>query len=295
MISSYTLIMTNIVKALRVNQWLKNSLIFLPSIYANELDVSLFKDLCIVFFSFSLLVSSTYIINDINDVDSDRSHPEKKYRPIASGEYSLKFWLVLSIILFLISKITLYVLNYKLLIFSTSYLILTLLYTFKLKFIKFLDILVISILFLLRILIGGPYFNITISTYLYIFVFFICLGIVSGKKYSIRNNPQIINNNTKEFLLTAYKLKELKIIIYISFFASSFCYLSWVFDTTEFLSFEQCFLFLSSIFLVYFKKLFINQTLKNKTEDIFKIMASNTQIQFSLISFFISALIGFFL
>ena len=73
------------IKILRVEQWTKNFIIFIPTILANNFQVLSSYKIYIVFLSFSLLASSTYIFNDIKDVEQDRIHPEKKFRPLASG------------------------------------------------------------------------------------------------------------------------------------------------------------------------------------------------------------------
>ena len=84
---------------LRPSQWLKNSLIFLPLVMAQRFEIDLLIKCFEGMFLFSILASSIYIFNDIEDVASDTNHPKKKFRPIASGEinlitaYSL-FWIL---------------------------------------------------------------------------------------------------------------------------------------------------------------------------------------------------------
>ncbi|MEL0309001.1 MAG: UbiA family prenyltransferase, partial [Flavobacteriaceae bacterium] len=76
------------IKILRIQQWSKNLIIFLPLTLLQEFETLLNIEIYLIFFSFSLLVSSTYIFNDIRDQDQDKLHPKKKIRPIASGEMS---------------------------------------------------------------------------------------------------------------------------------------------------------------------------------------------------------------
>ena len=100
-----------IIKAIRVKQWLKNLPIFMPSITAGVLNVDLFFELIIIFFSFSLIVSSTYIFNDLIDLESDKFHPVKKYRPIASGHLTISHWIFISALCLVTGKLVLYMIN----------------------------------------------------------------------------------------------------------------------------------------------------------------------------------------
>tara|TARA_B100000902_G_scaffold399611_1_gene471347 strand:+ start:1981 stop:2847 length:867 start_codon:yes stop_codon:yes gene_type:complete len=283
-----------IIKAIRVKQWLKNLPIFMPSITAGVLNVDLFFELIIIFFSFSLIVSSTYIFNDLIDLESDKFHPVKKYRPIASGHLTISHWIFISALCLITGKLVLYMINTELLIFSTVYLILTISYSLKFKYVKFLDILTISFLFLLRVLIGGPSFNIPITNELYVFVFFICLGIVSGKKLSIRNNSAIKDNPTKTFLMSKYSNIDLISTMYVSFLISSLVYLIWILMTKKIFITDQNPLYLISSFicLVIFKLVFIVETLKYRTEDIFDLLSSNRRFQLSLLFFLTMAITG---
>tara|TARA_A100000164_G_C21817575_1_gene728661 strand:+ start:142 stop:1008 length:867 start_codon:yes stop_codon:yes gene_type:complete len=283
-----------ILKSLRVKQWLKNLPIFMPSITAGVLNIDLFFELLTLFFSFSLIVSSTYIFNDLIDLESDKLHPVKKYRPIASGYLTISHWTFISALCLVVGKLVLYTVNTELLIFSTVYLILTVSYSLKFKYVKFLDIITISFLFLLRILIGGPPFKIPITNELYIFVFFICLGIVCGKKLSIRNNSTIKDNLTKKFLISKYSNTVLVSTIYISFLISSLIYLRWILITKQIFITDQNPLYLISsfMFLLIFKLVFIVESLKYRTEDIFDLLSSNIRFQLSLLFFLIMSIIG---
>ena len=98
----------NIQKLLRIPQWAKNIIIFLVLIASGSYDIQLFKLIASVFIGFSLIVSSTYIVNDILDRKSDEKHPSKKYRPIAMGKVSINIAIKLSVILLLIGKLILF-------------------------------------------------------------------------------------------------------------------------------------------------------------------------------------------
>ena len=77
-------------KALRIHQWLKNLLLFVPLLAAHQIgNTQSIGLLLIAFFSFSLCASSVYIINDLLDLESDRSHPRKRFRPFAAARLSI--------------------------------------------------------------------------------------------------------------------------------------------------------------------------------------------------------------
>jgi decaprenyl-phosphate phosphoribosyltransferase len=135
-------------------------------------DFQLFKELSIVFIGFSLIVSSTYIVNDIVDRKSDREHPSKKNRPIATGKVSNNFAVKISITIFLVGKFILSLININLLIFSSLYVVITLFYSYKIKYVKYLDILSVTFLFLVRLVIGGVAIDTEVFTPLFLFVFF---------------------------------------------------------------------------------------------------------------------------
>ena len=71
------------IKILRVEQWIKNLVIFLPAIFANKFSLIFDENLIIVFLGFSIIASSTYIYNDLKDLEQDKLHPVKKNRPLA--------------------------------------------------------------------------------------------------------------------------------------------------------------------------------------------------------------------
>ena len=171
------------IKVLRINQWSKNLLIFVVMFAANSINFTNVSTLSILFFSFSLIVSSTYILNDLMDIQSDQNHPTKKNRPIASGKLSKNKGVIIMIILFFTGNVTIFFLDQNLLFYSLSYVFFTLMYSLKLKYLKYADLINISILFLIRLSIGGEALSINISLSLYIFVFFSSLGVVTGKNF----------------------------------------------------------------------------------------------------------------
>ena len=74
---------------MRPHQWVKNLLVFAPTLLNHRLDPGVLKSLVVTFFAFSFVSSATYINNDLFDLAADRQHPRKSKRPLASGELSI--------------------------------------------------------------------------------------------------------------------------------------------------------------------------------------------------------------
>ena len=135
-------------KLLRPWQWAKNTLIIIPIVLSNSFGLDKFLDSIGIFFLFSFYVSGNYILNDLNDIDLDRNHPEKKYRPIASGEVSEKIAKRIAYFL-LISSLLITFINYEVEIvyLYLIYLFIAVVYTKSLKFVNFIDSIAISTLY----------------------------------------------------------------------------------------------------------------------------------------------------
>jgi len=275
------------IKILRINQWSKNLLIFVVMFAAKSISLTNISTLLILFFSFSFVVSSTYILNDLMDIESDQNHPTKKNRPLASGKISENKAIIIMIILFLTGNLVIFILNQNLLIYSLSYVFFTMMYSFKLKYLKYADLINISILFLIRLSIGGEAISISISLALYIFVFFSSLGVVSGKKLSILGNENIVNSKVKIFLETNYTDSELKNIMNSSFIFSIITYVYWIFliKAPSLEVFSIIILFISLIAFCDFVFYFIKNSYDTNTEEIIEMILSKKRVLFSLLFF----------
>jgi len=181
----------DIIRLIRVKQWYKNLIIFLPLIFSVNLFNIRFLLLTIIgFISLCAISSSYYIINDIIDREKDKKHPEKRNRPIASGK--IKAWqgIILAIISFVIAIVLAINLSLYFTYFVLALFLLTMLYSFFLKNEPFLDILIIAINFVIRAVSGAfvflidnkPYAN--ISPWLILCPFFLSIFLSVGKRES---------------------------------------------------------------------------------------------------------------
>jgi len=134
------------------------------------------------FILFCILSGSEYIINDVIDIESDRKHPVKYKRPLASGKLKKTHALVFAAILIIGVVAGSYLVNIPFLIISISYLILILFYSLILKHLIIVDLLVISIGFVMRAVAGGIAINVRISPWLIVCTFFLALFLALGKR-----------------------------------------------------------------------------------------------------------------
>ena len=256
---------------LRIDNWLKNILIFFPYFLSGgPYNLNEIWNLIKVFFLFSAFVSSTYIINDLIDLESDKAHPTKKNRLIASGQITKKFAIIISALLFFIANVGVIIVQQNILMYLYSYFLLTLCYSLKIKYIKYFDIISISILFCIRLLLGGTVSQLKITNWLLFFVFFTSLGLVSGKKISILISSDKQRSKVKNFLQAKYSEKELKFILKASFLISLISYFFWIFFIKYSLlsNFSIILLVLSFFLLTNFFKGYYLKSITGNSEDV---------------------------
>ena len=170
-------------KLLRPSHWAKNLFLYIPLFFAGEIfNLQKVVELLIGFFAFSLIASSIYIINDYRDVEADRIHPVKRKRPIASGAVSKPAALVFFVLCLAIGGLLAWYVKPKFAFVVGIYFIINLLYSFGLKNISILDILILSIGFVLRVKAGGVAATVAVSEWLMIMVFLLALFMAIAKR-----------------------------------------------------------------------------------------------------------------
>jgi len=171
--------------ALRLYQWLKNILVFVPLFAAHRFfDVDLIVSSTIAFFSFGLCASSVYLLNDLLDLTEDRRHPRKRFRPFASGSLPLVYGLVAAPLLLIASILTALILPLTFLLILSIYYVTTLLYSLRLKRVVILDVILLAILFTERMMAGSAAINIWPSSWLLALSMFIFTSLALVKRYA---------------------------------------------------------------------------------------------------------------
>jgi 4-hydroxybenzoate polyprenyltransferase/phosphoserine phosphatase len=190
-------------RAIRIHQWAKNVLIFLPLLLAHAWAPGLIAGAALAFLSFSLCASATYVVNDLLDLDTDRQHPRKRLRPFAAGDLSALFgvevvvlFLAVSFVLALLVPHVITALSpqlylvfpHRFLIWLTIYLVTTLAYSLRLKRTVLVDVIVLSGLYTIRIVAGSAATGIAVSTWLAGFSIFFFLSLAFVKRFAELEN-----------------------------------------------------------------------------------------------------------
>ncbi len=175
-------------RALRVHQWAKNVLIFLPLLLAHAVGLATFLQSLIAFFSFSLVASSTYIVNDLLDIASDRSHVTKRRRPFAAGDLSALAGATLALVLFAGGVLLSLPLSTRFMVWLLTYVCVTLAYSLYCKRIVIVDVIILSALYTLRIMAGAAAARVPISDWMAGFAIFFFFSLALVKRFSELEN-----------------------------------------------------------------------------------------------------------
>lgn len=144
-----------LLKLLRPHQYIKNTFVLAGVLFSRQWDIYTLLQAAWAFCAFSLSASAVYILNDLSDIEADRAHPKKRYRPLPSGKVSITVARKLAIILFLATFIpTLLLKDWILVSILLAYIVMNIAYSLCLKHIVLLDVFVISMGFMLRLLAG---------------------------------------------------------------------------------------------------------------------------------------------
>ena len=176
--------LVGLLRAMRPRQWTKNILFVFPALVFDarlfHLDqlgsVALCSALLIV------LSGSIYIINDLADLEADRAHPVKKSRPLAAGQVSVGAARFAALLLPLLALVAAYNFNQRLFVVFAIYFLLQIAYSFGLKHVPLLDVLVVAAGFVLRVLAGGVVIDVQLSPWLYTSAGLLALFLVIGKR-----------------------------------------------------------------------------------------------------------------
>jgi 4-hydroxybenzoate polyprenyltransferase len=170
-------------RLVRPSQWIKNLFLFAALVFAKELfEVDKILITLQAFAAFCLTASSVYIINDILDVEADRAHPKKRFRPIAAHSITIPQALVLLAGLIALGLVIVYPLPSKFKVILAGYFVINLAYSFKLKEIMLLDVFIIAAGFMLRVLGGAYAIDVAVSSWLVLCTMFISLFLGFAKR-----------------------------------------------------------------------------------------------------------------
>lgn len=170
------------IRQLRVHQWMKNLLLFVPLLTAFVADRALALTAVLAFLAFSGAASATYIFNDLWDLESDRLHPRKRSRPLASGQIAVAPAVAVASLLLAAALGLAWTLGLSFFLLLLLYLVSTTLYSAQLKRYAFLDVVTLSGLYTIRIIAGSAAVGVQTSVWLLAFSVFLFLSLALIKR-----------------------------------------------------------------------------------------------------------------
>jgi 4-hydroxybenzoate polyprenyltransferase len=180
--------LSSLLKAIRLHQWSKNLLIFVPLLCSHALSTGKLLIALAAFCCFSLTASSAYIVNDLLDIEADRRHPRKGLRPFASGDLSALAGISIAAAFLFIGQVGGRFLSAGFYVWLLAYLAVTLAYSSYLKRFALVDVLTLSGLYILRLLAGGAATQTPISHWLAGFSMFLFLSLAIVKRFAELEN-----------------------------------------------------------------------------------------------------------
>ena len=207
----------NLIKLIRVKDWLKNIIIFLPLIFSAQFFyISYYTDLLIGFLIFCIISSLIYVLNDILDIKRDSEHPTKKIlKPLANGDLSLKSAYLIMLFLSITSVILIFF-QHKLVNHVILYLTISLTYNFYLKKIPFVEIILLASGYIVRIDAGSYIINVESSFLMLSATYFLVIFFLLLKRLcEINNNIDFNSYNTRD-VIKYYKSSYLRTLTFFS-------------------------------------------------------------------------------
>ncbi|AMY22648.1 decaprenyl-phosphate phosphoribosyltransferase [Rhodococcus fascians] len=219
-----------IVKALRPRQWVKNVLVLAAPLAAGSVtDRDVLLSVALAFIVFCFAASGVYLVNDAMDVEADRAHPTKRFRPIAAGVLPVTIAYAMAVVSLGLAVGLSFFANWKLALVIGVYIVIQLAYCFGLKHQAVLDICIVSSGFLLRAIAGGVAASIPLSQWFLLIMAFGSLFMAAGKRYAElqlaeRTGAKIrksLENYTTTYLRFVWTLSATAVVI---------CYGLWAFQ-----------------------------------------------------------------
>lgn len=251
---------------------MKNVFIFLPVFFA--MSRVGWDKACIAFFAFSFIASAVYIFNDLFDIDEDRLHPEKKKRPIAAGQVTVKEAVFLIFLCFSAGMgLLLYLHNIPAIVIAAGYAVMNVLYTIKLKHVAIVDIVIIALGFLMRILIGGVVTGIHLSHWIVLMTFLLALFLAIAKR---RDDVVVFmeTGRTSRKNISGYNLEFVNAVMLLMASTLVVSYIMYTVSEEVILRFGN-FVYLTSFFVItgvirYFQITFVKGRSGNPTAVLLK-------------------------
>jgi 4-hydroxybenzoate polyprenyltransferase len=219
-----------LIRSMRPRQWTKNVFVFAALVF----DLKLFSSNYVMksligFVVLCMLASAVYLLNDSLDVEADRQHPKKRNRPIARGNVSIRLAVLTAILMVIVGLSIAFVTDFWFGVIAVSYLVLTTLYSIKLKHIVILDVIILAIGFVLRVAGGAELVKAdNFSPWLYLCMSLLALLLGFGKRR--QELIEVGGKNASRAILDQYNLNLLDQVISIVTGSLLLCYMFYSFS-----------------------------------------------------------------
>ena len=284
-----------IIKEMRIRQWIKNAFVLIPLVFDRQLFlVEPFIRTIIGFFLFCFVSSGVYFINDILDVEADRKHPKKRLRPIASGILPIPLAILIASILVIFSITASYFLSIGFFIILIIYFLLNIAYSFKLKHVPLLDVMIIAAGFVLRVGAGVSIIQVErFSPWLYVVTTVFALFFGLGKRRGEMATIQQIHNEQRK-VLDGYSIPLLDQLITIISATTIMSYSLYTFSAPNLP--DNHAMMLTIPFAIYgiFRYLYLIQV-KNEGGAPDELVLSDRPLQITFILFALTVIVIFYL
>ncbi len=278
---------------IRVHQWIKNIFVFVPILFSLHLfEKNYLLTTLFAFFVFCLASSAIYVINDLVDIDADRSHPLKKNRPLPSGAINKSSALITLALLLVLVLWLIFYFNYEFILIVISFLVLNVLYSFLLKNIVILDIFSIAAGFALRVLAGAFVIQVPISSWLLLTTMFISLFLGVMKRHSELSIISQESNTSSRKVLAQYSLNFADQIATVAAAGVIICYALYSVAPRTISVFDTEGLIYTTPFVVFgiFRYMYL-EYMSKKGENTTRIMASDIPMIVTIILYIITTIL----
>ncbi len=236
-------------KTMRPHQWVKNIFVLAPVVFAKDFfRLDLLVPAFSAFALFCLLASAVYTMNDLVDVEADRAHPVKRYRPIASGRVPTSAARVMAAVLVVVALGGAFALSVPFAVVALIYFAQNIAYSFKLKKVAYVDVSLIALGFVLRVVAGGFAAHIHVSWYLLACTALLALFLGFGKRR--HELAQTANPTKQRAALEAYTPRALTIALALTGTATIATYVAYTLDPATRAFFKSDWLWATTPFTV---------------------------------------------
>ncbi len=284
--------MKNYINLLRPKDWAKNLFLYIPVFFAGEaFNISVLLKILGGVACFSLVASSIYIINDYRDIEEDKKHPVKRNRALASGAVNKNVAIAISILLFCAGLVWAYLIRDKFFFVLFIYFLLNAGYSFGLKKIAILDILIIAIGFVLRVKAGAVIARIGLSEWLTIMIFLLALFLAIAKR---RDDVLIKLNSGNDMRksIKGYNLEFINIALSLICAVTIVAYFMYTMSDEVMMRLGTYRLYYTCLFVVagvlrYLQIIFVNSDSESPVKILYKDRFIQATIVLWIISFYI--------